>query len=54
MAVELRTERLLRRPWRDSDRAPFAAMNSDPETMRPRRRHVLYRLGAGQWRAADA
>jgi RimJ/RimL family protein N-acetyltransferase len=28
------TERLLMRRWRDSDRAPFAALNGDPETMR--------------------
>ncbi len=26
----LRTERLLLRPWRDEDLAPFAAMNADP------------------------
>ena len=31
--VTLRTERLLLRPWRDSDRAPFAAMNADPKVM---------------------
>jgi RimJ/RimL family protein N-acetyltransferase len=31
---ELRTERLVLRPWRDSDRAPFAALNADPEVMR--------------------
>ena len=31
---ELRTERLLMRRWRDADREPFAAMNSDPEVMR--------------------
>ena len=31
--VTLRTERLLLRPWRDSDRAPFAALNSDPKVM---------------------
>ncbi|HUR73707.1 MAG TPA: GNAT family N-acetyltransferase [Sporichthya sp.] len=30
---ELRTERLLLRPWRASDRAPFAAMNADPEVV---------------------
>jgi RimJ/RimL family protein N-acetyltransferase len=30
----IRTERLLMRRWRDSDRAPFAAMNADPEVMR--------------------
>jgi RimJ/RimL family protein N-acetyltransferase len=28
------TERLLMRPWRLSDRAPFAAMNADAEVMR--------------------
>lgn len=32
--AELRTERLLMRRWRDADREPFAAMNSDPEVMR--------------------
>jgi ribosomal-protein-alanine N-acetyltransferase len=31
---ELRTSRLLLRRWRDSDRAPFAALNADPEVMR--------------------
>jgi RimJ/RimL family protein N-acetyltransferase len=30
---ELRTPRLLLRCWRDSDRAPFAALNADPEVM---------------------
>ncbi len=30
----LRTERLLLRPWRDEDRAPFAALNADPEVVR--------------------
>jgi RimJ/RimL family protein N-acetyltransferase len=30
---EIRTERLLLRTWRDSDRAPFAAMNADPVVM---------------------
>src|SRR3546814_10494931 len=29
----LATERLLLRPWRDSDLAPFAALNADPEVM---------------------
>jgi RimJ/RimL family protein N-acetyltransferase len=31
---EVRTERLLMRRWRESDRAPFAALNADPEVMR--------------------
>jgi 3-dehydroquinate dehydratase/shikimate dehydrogenase len=31
--VTLRTERLVLRPWRDSDRARFAAMNADPLVM---------------------
>ncbi|MEU9554245.1 GNAT family N-acetyltransferase [Streptomyces fumanus] len=29
--TELRTERLVLRAWRDSDLAPWAAMNADPE-----------------------
>lgn len=29
--TELRTDRLLIRPWRDTDLAPWAAMNADPE-----------------------
>jgi RimJ/RimL family protein N-acetyltransferase len=33
MPIELRTERLLLRPWRTSDREPFAALNADPEVM---------------------
>ncbi|QPH55505.1 GNAT family N-acetyltransferase [Pontivivens ytuae] len=28
------TERLILRQWRDADRAPFAALNADPEVMR--------------------
>ncbi|HEU0193214.1 MAG TPA: GNAT family N-acetyltransferase [Gaiellales bacterium] len=32
-APELRTERLLLRGWRASDRAPFAALNADPRVM---------------------
>lgn len=31
--VTLRTGRLILRPWRESDRAPFAAMNADPIVM---------------------
>jgi RimJ/RimL family protein N-acetyltransferase len=30
MPLELRTDRLLLRRWRTSDRAPFAALNADP------------------------
>jgi len=32
-APTLRSERLLLRPWRDSDREPFAAMNAHARTM---------------------
>jgi RimJ/RimL family protein N-acetyltransferase len=32
--IELTTPRLLLRQWRDDDRAPFAALNADPEVMR--------------------
>jgi RimJ/RimL family protein N-acetyltransferase len=32
--AELRTERLVLRQWDESDFEPFAALNSDPETMR--------------------
>lgn len=31
--MELRTDRLVLRPWRDSDLAPFAALNADPQVM---------------------
>ena len=31
---QLATPRLILRPWQDSDRAPFAAMNADPNVMR--------------------
>jgi RimJ/RimL family protein N-acetyltransferase len=31
--VELRTDRLLLRPWRAEDREPFAALNDDPAVM---------------------
>lgn len=31
---ELRTARLVLRNWRTTDRAPFAALNADPEVMR--------------------
>jgi RimJ/RimL family protein N-acetyltransferase len=30
----LRTDRLLMRRWQDSDRAPLAELNADPEVMR--------------------
>jgi RimJ/RimL family protein N-acetyltransferase len=33
MAASIATERLLLRPWRQSDRAPFAALNADPLVM---------------------
>ena len=33
MTSEIRTARLLLRPWRDSDLAPFAALNADPRVM---------------------
>lgn len=29
----LRTDRLVLRPWRESDREPFAALNADPDVM---------------------
>lgn len=32
-APTLTTERLILRPWRDSDLAPFAALNADPAVM---------------------
>jgi RimJ/RimL family protein N-acetyltransferase len=31
---DIRTERLLMRRWRESDREPFADLNADPEVMR--------------------
>ncbi|CNF99256.1 N-acetyltransferase GCN5 [Mycobacterium tuberculosis] len=33
MTSTLRTDRLLLRRWSDADRAPFAALNTDPEVM---------------------
>lgn len=30
----IETERLILRPWQDTDYAPFAALNADPEVMR--------------------
>lgn len=32
--MKIETDRLILRSWRDSDREPFAALNSDPEVMR--------------------
>lgn len=32
--ITLETDRLILRPWRESDRAPFAALNADPYSMR--------------------
>ncbi|SDU41878.1 GNAT family N-acetyltransferase [Stappia sp. ES.058] len=32
--VTLETDRLILRPWREADRAPFAALNADPCVMR--------------------
>lgn len=32
-SIEFETPRLRLRQWRDSDRAPFAAMNADPQVM---------------------
>ena len=32
-APELRTARLLLRDWRETDKAPYAALNADPEVM---------------------
>lgn len=34
MSISLRGSRVLLRPWQDSDLAPFAALNADPEVMR--------------------
>lgn len=34
MTPELTTSRLFLRGWRESDRAPYAALNADPEVMR--------------------
>lgn len=33
MTSQIRTARLLMRPWRDEDREPFAEMNADPVVM---------------------
>lgn len=44
----LRTDRLVLRPWRESDREPHAAMNADPEVMEffP---SVMDRAGSDEW-----
>ena len=48
--MRIETERLLLRPWKDSDLAPFTRMNRDPEVMRffpatlePAQTEALYR-----------
>ena len=33
LRIELATPRLVLRTWRDADRAPFAALNADAQTM---------------------
>ncbi|WP_284123858.1 GNAT family N-acetyltransferase [Parerythrobacter aestuarii] len=42
--IVLETERLVLRPWKNEDRAPFAAMNADPEVMR----YFLSTLGSSE------
>ena len=34
MSAGIRTDRLVLREWRDTDREPWAALNADPEVMR--------------------
>jgi RimJ/RimL family protein N-acetyltransferase len=46
--VEIGTDRLIMRGWRESDQAPWAAMNADPEVRQyvdeaPLRRHRVCR-----------
>lgn len=50
--IELETIRLRLRQWRDADRAPFAALNADPEVMEyfpapqnRRSRTIMERIG---------
>jgi hypothetical protein len=57
--VTLETERLILRPWREEDRAPFAALNADPTVMEffPKtldlgRKRRDRRSGAGRLRPA--
>ena len=38
MKLRLETERLILRPWKADDRAPFAALNMDPAVMPPEAR----------------
>lgn len=49
--AELRTDRLLLRPWRATDREPFAAMNADPEVMRWIGSGVLHPVASDELRA---
>lgn len=46
---EIRTDRLLLRPWRDSDLEPFAALNADPAVMEFMWRGVLSRADSDAW-----
>jgi RimJ/RimL family protein N-acetyltransferase len=48
---ELRTERLLLRAWRATDREPFAAMNADPEVMRFIGSGALHAVASDEMRA---
>jgi RimJ/RimL family protein N-acetyltransferase len=48
---ELRTERLVLRPWRATDREPFAAMNADPEVMEYIASGVLHPVASDELRA---
>jgi len=46
---EIRTDRLLLRPWRDSDLEPFAALNADPVVMEFMSRGTLSRADSDAW-----
>src|SRR5262245_10675771 len=50
---EIRTTRLVLRPWRDSDLEPFAALNADPRVMDSCRSRSTGRR-ATPWRAGSA